>query len=267
MKKAKLWFTEYGFATTLQLNVGSKLRAYVLRGQSPMKRMTNQAIATIAGLGIATAGVLAIPYLTAPSTSASPLGLNPRSGRSGWQMPMRRDQMPMYQGGMPGHHGQMMHMMQANNEFEYLSLMIPHHQEAIDTAQRVLEYSDRPEMREFAQDIIAVQSAEIDQMEAWLDEWYPDQTTNLTYVPMMRDLNQLEGEALDQVFLEDMIRHHMGAIMMSQQLVNHGLVEHQSVQPFAQNIANTQRQEIWQMQTWLQDWYGTSGMPGPMHQR
>lgn len=158
----------------------------------------------------------------------------------------------------------MRQMMQANNEFEFLSLMIPHHEEAIDTAQRVLEYSDRPAMREFAQDIIEVQTAEIDQMEAWLGEWYPGQETNLTYSPMMRDLSQLEGDDLDQAFLEDMIMHHMGAVMMSQRLVNHGLVEHSEVQPFAQNIANTQRQEIWQMQSWLQDWYGVSGMPGPM---
>ncbi|MEB3355282.1 MAG: hypothetical protein VKK04_00950 [Synechococcales bacterium] len=40
--------------------------------------------------------------------------------------------------------------------------------------------------------------------------------------------------------------------MMAQRPVNH-------------NIATTQRQEIWQMQAWLQDWYGVSGMPGPMH--
>jgi len=58
--------------------------------------------------------------------------------------------------------------------------------------------------------------------------------------------------------------HHMGAVMMAPSLMNQGLVEHQAVQPFAQNIATTQRQEIGQMQTWLQDWYGVSGMPGPM---
>lgn len=73
------------------------------------------------------------------------------------------NQIPMHP--RQGHYGQMMPMMQANNEFEFLSLMIPHHKEAIATAQRVLECSDRPEMHEFAQDIIAVQTAEIEQME------------------------------------------------------------------------------------------------------
>ncbi|MBW4485670.1 MAG: DUF305 domain-containing protein [Tildeniella torsiva UHER 1998/13D] len=217
-------------------------------------RMSTKSFAAIAGLSVAIAGAITIPYLTSPS-SADPLQ---QPGRSGWQMPMHRGNMPMHQSGRQGHHGQ---MMQANNEFEFLSLMIPHHEEAIATAQRVLESSDRPEMQEFARDIIDVQTAEIEQMKAWLGEWYPGQGTNLTYAPMMRDLSKLEGDALDQAFLEDMIMHHMGAVMMSQRLVNLGLVEHQAVQPFAQNIADTQRQEIWQMQAWLQDWYGVAGMP------
>ncbi|MGP1383421.1 MAG: DUF305 domain-containing protein [Thainema sp.] len=224
-------------------------------------QLLTKSIAAIAGVGVAIAGVATFSYLSSPS-NADPLQ---SSDPAGWQMPMNWDQMPMHQGQWQGQHGQMMHMMQANSEFEFLSLMIPHHQEAIATAQRVLEYSDRPEMRTFAQDIIDVQTAEIEQMQAWLDEWYPGQETDLTYTPMMRDLSQLEGDALDQAFLEDMVMHHMGAVMMSQRLVNHGLVEHQDVQPFAQNIANTQRQEIWQMQSWLQDWYEVGGMPGWMH--
>lgn len=225
-------------------------------------QLSANAIAAIAGLGAATAGITAVLYLASPSGA----DLLPQADRPNWQMPMNRGPMPMRQGHQ-GHHGQMMPMMQASSEFEFLSLMIPHHEEAVATAQRVLEHSDRPEMREFAQDIIDVQTAEIEQMETWLRQWYPRQETSLTYVPMMRDLSQLEGDSLDRAFLEDMIMHHMGAVMMSRRLVNHGLVEHQAVRPFAQNIASTQRQEIWQMQTWLQDWYGVSGTPGDRSHR
>jgi uncharacterized protein (DUF305 family) len=216
--------------------------------------LSTKSIAAISGLSALAVGAIAIPLIFL-SPIANPLQ---QPGRSGWHM-------PMHQGAGRGHHQHMMQMMQASNEFEFLSLMIPHHEEAIATAQRVLEYSDRPEMRAFAQDIIEVQTAEIEQMEVWLDVWYPGQETSQTYSPMMRDLSRFEGNDLDQAFLEDMIMHHMGAVMMSQRLVNHGLVEHSEVQPFAQNIAHTQRQEIWQMQAWLQDWYGISGMPGPMH--
>lgn len=166
---------------------------------------------------------------------------------------------------MPGMHMGMMQHMQAANEFEFFSLMIPHHQEAIDTARLVLEKSDRPQMRAFAQNIIDVQSAEIEQMQSWLAQWYPGQKSSQTYAPMMRDLSQLQGAELDQTFLEDMIAHHMGAVMMSQMLIHHNLVEHEPVRPFAQQIATTQRDEIWQMRTWLQDWFGVAGMPGGMH--
>ena len=153
-----------------------------------------------------------------------------------------------------------MMQMQMNSEFDYLSEMIPHHQEAIDTARMVLEWSDRPEMREFAQDIIDVQSAEIDQMQSWLNEWYPEQQDTSTYTPMMRDLSQLEGDELDQAFLEDMIMHHHMAVMMSHMLINHGLVEHEAVRPFAEQIATSQMNEIHQMQTWLYSWFGSTGM-------
>jgi uncharacterized protein (DUF305 family) len=164
------------------------------------------------------------------------------------------------------HHGKMMHEMQVNSEFEYLTQMIPHHQEAIDTAKLVLAGSDRHEMKKFAEDIIKVQTAEIEQMRTWLKTWYPGQDTTATMAPMMRDLTKLKGDALDQAFLEDMVGHHMGAVMMSHHLLNRNLVKHEPVRPFAQQIATSQNQEIGQMQTWLKDWFGvTNGMPSMGH--
>jgi uncharacterized protein (DUF305 family) len=210
-----------------------------LRGEILMKlkALSMLAIATIS----MAAGVLARPYF---SMAVDP---SPRpTQRPGMMQPGNRPMMPS---------------MQMSSEFEFLSQMIPHHEEAIATAQAVLERSDRPEMRTFAQDIIDVQSAEIDQMQTWLGEWYSDQVSSSTYIPMMRDLSSLSGDELDEAFLEDMIRHHMHAVMMSQMLINHGWVEHDPVLPFAEAIASTQRQEIHQMHAWLQDWYGVSGMP------
>lgn len=154
------------------------------------------------------------------------------------------------------------HSMHITNELDYLSLMILHHQEAIDTAQQVLATSDRSEMQQFAQEVIEVQSAEVQQMQTWLDQWYGEPTSTLSYNPMMRELSQLEGDELDQAFLEDMVMHHQTAVMMSQMLLHHSLVEHDAVQPFAEEIVSTQRQEIHQMQTWLQEWFGVDGMGG-----
>jgi uncharacterized protein (DUF305 family) len=72
----------------------------------------------------------------------------------------------------------------------------------------------------------------------------------------MRDLEGLTGGALDRAFLEDMIPHHMMAVMMSQQLVTRGLAEHQAVVPFATNIRDTQQAEIRMMRQWLWWWFG-----------
>ena len=133
--------------------------------------------------------------------------------------------------------------------------MIAHHEEAIDAAGE-LSRSDRAEMRELGRSIVEGQTAEVEQMRAWLDEWYPDESTTADYEPMMRDLEDLSGDELDQVFLEDMIGHHMAAVMMSQQLVVRGLAEHEDVEELARSISTSQHAEILTMRGWLWEWFG-----------
>jgi uncharacterized protein (DUF305 family) len=50
--------------------------------------------------------------------------------------------------------------------------MIPHHEMAIMMSRMAMRASARPEMREFTQKIIDVQSREIVQMQEWYREWY-----------------------------------------------------------------------------------------------
>ena len=141
------------------------------------------------------------------------------------------------------------------SELDFLIHMIPHHQEAVATAMYLRDNSDRPEMKRFAQDIIENQSAEMVQMKDWLETWYPDEQHSVDYQPMMRNLENLEGDALDRAFLEDMIPHHMTAVMMSQQLLAQGLAEHEQVTVLARNIRDSQRDEIHMMRQWLASWY------------
>jgi uncharacterized protein (DUF305 family) len=79
-------------------------------------------------------------------------------------------------------------------------------------------------------------------------------------MPMMRDLTGLRGDALDRAFLADMIPHHMGAVMMSQQLLGQGLAAHTELEPFARTVRDAQHAEIVQMRGWLADWFGATGM-------
>ncbi len=163
-------------------------------------------------------------------------------------------------GGMTGLPGMGGMSMAVASEFDYLAQMIPHHEEAIMTAQLLEAGTTRPETRAFAATIIATQSAENRQMRAWLAQWYPDRSPTVAYTPMMRDLTTLRGAALDQAFLTDMIPHHMMAVMMSQQYLAASYPRRQETLPFAANIAETQRQEILIMQGWLRAWFNASVM-------
>jgi len=149
--------------------------------------------------------------------------------------------------------GQMMEPI--NSEYEFLIKMIPHHEEAVYTAKILKENTNRKEMKDFADKIIETQSREIEQMKIWLDKWYANRENNYEYQAMMDDYEGLKGEQLDQAFLEDMIFHHMSAVMMSQQLIIKGLAEHEEVYELAKNIRNNQRNEIFQMREWLVSWY------------
>jgi len=141
------------------------------------------------------------------------------------------------------------------SEHDFLVHMIAHHEEAVSSATVLKANTDRNEMKNFADDIIKTQTAEIEQMKIWLDTWYPNQEHQVDYQPMMRDLTNLKGDAVDQAFLQDMIFHHMDAVMMSQQLITSGYADHQEIIPFAQTIRDTQRNEIHKMRNWLAEWF------------
>lgn len=142
-------------------------------------------------------------------------------------------------GGM-GHGG----MMMVTTEKEFLTEMIPHHEEAVVTAKEVLARgATTPEIKTLVEGIITAQEKEIADMKAWYEAWYgTPYTPSGKYEPMMRDLTKLSGVELDKVFLEDMIMHHMGAIMMAHSV--EGVTEHKEVETLSQNIITSQSKEI-----------------------
>jgi uncharacterized protein (DUF305 family) len=91
-------------------------------------------------------------------------------GTSNVPMEMSQEQMR----GM----GMMMDPQQLANQIPFdeafIDAMIPHHQSAIERAQRALENSDNSKIKELAQNIISAQQREIEQMTQWRQQWYPE---------------------------------------------------------------------------------------------
>jgi uncharacterized protein (DUF305 family) len=160
--------------------------------------------------------------------------------------------------------------MSVGSEFDFLAGMVPHHQDALESAELAVERAERPKVRELAQEIITAQEAEISQMETWLAEWYPEGDREGAEAMMDEsmamtgetDLRSLSGAAFDRAFLEEMVMHHTMAVEMVDSLLEQDLVEHDEVRVLAEEIRSAQKAEIRRMQGWLRDLYGVSEHEG-----
>ncbi len=57
-----------------------------------------------------------------------------------------------------------------NSDVDFVKLMLPHHQAAIDMAKTELLFGKDPQMRRLAQEIITDQQSEIELMQLWLKQ-------------------------------------------------------------------------------------------------
>ena len=145
----------------------------------------------------------------------------------------------------------------ANYEIKFMTNMIDHHQMAIEMAQLCLTRAVHSELGELCQSIISAQSAEIQQMQSWLQRWY-----GVTYEPSMKRGDQkmldrlasLSGAEFEIAFMEMMIQHHQKAITEAQTCLEKA--SHAELVRLCRNIIRTQSAEIEQLQTWLCQWYG-----------
>lgn len=151
--------------------------------------------------------------------------------------------------------------------------MIPHHRQAVEMSEMVIDGGSDPETIALAEQIKAAQGPEIDQMIRWLDEWgvttgdgesgdhgmHDDGTammegevmegTGMMSDEEMDDMASMSGADLDAMFLRMMIRHHEGAIEMARTELEDG--SNADALALAQTIIDTQQAEIDQMNSML----------------
>jgi uncharacterized protein (DUF305 family) len=157
-----------------------------------------------------------------------------------------------------GGHGGMASNTPADAPFDALFIdgMIPHHEGAVTMAQEALQNAERPEVKQLAQQIIDAQEREVEQMQAWRQQWYGDLAPT-GGMDMDMDAMSMSDDAskpFDQRFLEAMIKHHESAITMAQEAQTEA--EHGEVRELATQIIADQQRKIDQMEQWLQQWYG-----------
>lgn len=133
----------------------------------------------------------------------------------------------------------------------FASMMIPHHEQAIEMSETLLSKSGIDErVTALAQQIKAAQTPEIQQMKGWLEEWDAgaadmggmDHGNGMMSDGDMQSLEQASGAEAARLFLQQMIEHHQGAIDMAQQEQADG--QNSDAIALANAIVQTQTAEI-----------------------
>lgn len=149
-----------------------------------------------------------------------------------------------------------------------------HHQQAVEMALLLRDRTDDPELRLILIDMALTQQAQIGQMSGWLEAWglpitgpQPPMTGQMTHggetmamTPEMmgiqpqsevNKLSTLPVSEAEVLFLQLMIRHHRGAILMAESTLNQ--TQRAPVTRLAQSIIAGQESEIALMQRLLAD--------------
>jgi uncharacterized protein (DUF305 family) len=136
---------------------------------------------------------------------------------------------------------------------DFVALMVPHHQGAIDMAEAELSYGHNEPLRRLAQEIIVTQREEIAEMRLALvstaasPSTGPEETpflarSNAAMARMMAGMKIKPSNDVDRDFVALMVPHHQGAIDMAEAELNYG--HNEPLRGLAQEIIATQEQEI-----------------------
>jgi uncharacterized protein (DUF305 family) len=153
---------------------------------------------------------------------------------------------------------------------DFVAMMVPHHQGAIDMAQAELLYGHNQKLLRIAQEIIVEQLQEISAMHLAVGEpaapdWVAEAPrsamkaapasqvdrakeapflaqNNAAMIKMMADMAVKPTGDIDRDFVAMMVPHHQGAIDMAQAELRYG--QNQQLKTIAQEIIVDQQQEI-----------------------
>ena len=136
---------------------------------------------------------------------------------------------------------------------DFVAMMVPHHQGAIDMAEAELSYGHNEPLRHLAQEIIVTQQEEIAEMRLALvsvassPPTGPEEASflarsNTAMTRMMVGMKIKPSKDVDRDFVAMMVPHHQGAIDMAEAELSYG--HNEPLRGLAQEIIITQQQQI-----------------------
>jgi uncharacterized protein (DUF305 family) len=145
---------------------------------------------------------------------------------------------------------------QARYEVRFMTMMIDHHNMAIEMARLCEGRTVNPELQQMCEDVITAQTAEIADMQTWLNDWY-----GVQHEPMMEPKDErmlarlaaLQGEEFERAFMPALIKHHSIALVRARQCQKRAF--HEELIAMCQMMEEMQTAEITQLREWLCQWY------------
>lgn len=147
---------------------------------------------------------------------------------------------------------------------KFMQGMISHHAQAVEMVDLLKTRTEREDMRMLGLRIEVSQNDEIKMMKLWLQargEALPSehahhmpsgQMPGMLTADEMARLRAAKGAEFDRLFLEGMIRHHGGALVMVQELQSSpGAMQEAEIHDFATHVDSDQRMEILRMNSML----------------
>ena len=159
------------------------------------------------------------------------------------------------------------HVQHTDADVQFMQGMIHHHAQALEMTALLTQRTSSDAMRQLALRMELSQADEIKMMRRWLElrgQQAPDEHAHhqpgATLMPGMLTPEEIArmaaetGPAFDRLFLEFMIRHHAGALVMVEELFSKvGAGQESEIFAFASDVESDQRMEIDRMGALLQE--------------
>ena len=155
-------------------------------------------------------------------------------------------------------------------DIEFAQSMIPHHMQAVHMSQMAATRAGSDEVKALAKQIEAAQLPEISDLKSLLAEWGADVPADMSggghgghmdhgsmhgdmegmlTTEELDSLDNAQGTEFDKLYLEYMIKHHEGAVTMTEKVIADG--RNDELVAMAEKMQEDQTAEIEQMQKML----------------